>query len=114
MLDQAIGMIRSCAEPLAIYLFSADKEDRRKVMDRTKSGGLCINDLLFHASVSGLPFGGTGRSGMGSYHGRAGFETFTVRKSVMLRSRFPDFDLRYPPYGKWKFGFLKRLLTWLS
>jgi acyl-CoA reductase-like NAD-dependent aldehyde dehydrogenase len=113
-LDEAIGMIQEGTEPLAVYLFSNDSSTCRRVMEGTRSGGVCINDLLFQAALSSLPFGGRGRSGMGSYHGRAGFETFTFSRSVLHRSLFPDSDLRYPPYGRNKFNFLKRLVGFFS
>jgi acyl-CoA reductase-like NAD-dependent aldehyde dehydrogenase len=113
-IDEATGLIGSGKEPLAVYLFSSSREEHRAVIGKTRSGGVCINDLMFQAAVSALPFGGSGFSGMGSYHGRAGFDTFTSRRSVMHRAFFPDMNLRYPPYGPWKFRFLKRLLATFS
>ncbi|NTU68737.1 MAG: aldehyde dehydrogenase family protein [Chlorobiaceae bacterium] len=108
-LAEATDIVRSGSEPLAIYLFSGRSDDLREVEGRTLSGGICCNDLLFHASIHGLPFGGRGMSGMGAYHGRTGFETFTAPRSVLARSPFPDPDLRYPPYGEHKL----RLLRWI-
>ena len=110
-LPQAVRIVREGDEPLAIYLFSRDHDDLRQVEGLTASGGICCNDLLFQASVSGLPFGGRGLSGMGSYHGRAGFETFTSPRSVLVRFPFPDPNLRYPPYGPGKLRLLKRILN---
>lgn len=108
---EALDSIRPGDEPLAIYLFSGRRGDLRLLQERTLSGGICLNDLLFQASIPGLPFGGRGMSGMGAYHGRAGFETFTAPRSVLVRSRFPDPDLRYPPYGEGKMRLLRRIVN---
>ncbi|ABB23188.1 aldehyde dehydrogenase family protein [Pelodictyon luteolum] len=109
-IGEAIGMIRDGEEPLAIYLFSTDRGVQQRVLRETRSGGVCINDLLFQAAVPSLPFGGVGRSGFGAYHGRAGFEEFSTRRSVMKRPIVADMSLRYPPYGNRKFRFLRWLL----
>ena len=113
-LAEATDIVRAGSEPLAVYLFSNRPGDLRQVEERTLSGGICCNDLLFHASIQGLPFGGRGKSGMGAYHGRAGFETFTAPRSVLVRSRFPDPDLRYPPYGEGKLRLLRRIVNLFS
>lgn len=110
-IDAALVTIRSVSQPLALYLFSSDPKLQDKVVRHSCSGGVCINDLLFQASVSRLPFGGIGSSGFGSYHGKAGFDTFSFQRSVLKRSIFPDPDLRYPPYGRRKLRFLKRIVT---
>jgi acyl-CoA reductase-like NAD-dependent aldehyde dehydrogenase len=107
----AVEIVRAGGEPLAIYLFTREPDELRQVEARTVSGGICCNDLLFQASVMGLPFGGRGMSGFGAYHGRAGFETFTSPRSILVRSGFPDPDLRYPPYGSWKLRLLKRIVN---
>jgi acyl-CoA reductase-like NAD-dependent aldehyde dehydrogenase len=113
-LEDAVDTVRSGPESLAVYLFSRSSSEIRMVRDRTRSSGLCCNDLMFQASIPGLPFGGRGESGMGFYHGRAGFETFTVPRSVLLRRGFPDPDLRYPPYSPLKFSLLRRIVTIFS
>lgn len=105
--EEAIALVRSGGEPLAVYLFSPDRRVEELVRERTRSGGLCVNDLLFQAAVPSLPFGGVGRSGFGAYHGRAGFETFSVRRSLMKRPLRPDTRLRYPPYRGLKYRFLR-------
>jgi aldehyde dehydrogenase (NAD+) len=110
-IGEALDVIKRGKEPLAIYLFSSRQDLQNRVLRQTRSGGVCINDLLFHASIPKLPFGGLGRSGFGSYHGKAGFDTFSFQRSVLRRSCYPDPDLRYPPYGILKFRFLKSLLT---
>lgn len=113
-LREAAGIVRAGSEPLALYLFSRDPAELALMEERTVSGGICVNDLLFQASISGLPFGGRGMSGMGSYHGRAGFETFTAPRSVLTRGGWPDPDLRYPPYGERKLRLLKRIINLFS
>ncbi|NTV02815.1 MAG: aldehyde dehydrogenase family protein [Chlorobiaceae bacterium] len=113
-LAEAIDIVRAGGEPLAVYLFSGRAEDIRQVELRTLSGGICCNDLLFQASIHGLPFGGRGMSGIGAYHGRAGFDTFTAPRSILVKSGFPDPDLRYPPYGEWKLRLLKRIVNLFS
>ena len=113
-LSEALDLIRSIDEPLAIYLFSADREVQKRVVAHSRSGGVCINDLFFHAALHRLPFGGLGNSGFGVCHGRAGFETFSFQRSVLCRSYSPDPALRYPPYSWWKFRLLKPLVTFFQ
>lgn len=110
-LDDALAYIRSEKEPLAIYLFSSDPQVQDQVLHHTRSGGLCVNDLLFQAAIHALPFGGFGGSGFGACHGRAGFETFTFQRSVLSRALSPDPDLRYPPYSRQKFDWLRWLMS---
>ncbi|MCF8384012.1 MAG: aldehyde dehydrogenase family protein [Chlorobium sp.] len=110
-LEEALTFIAERDDPLAIYLFSSSRATGKKVLRRTRSGSFCCNDLLFQSAIHTLPFGGTGKSGFGAYHGKAGFETFSLQRSVLFRSVYPDPVLRYPPYGRKKFGFLKRLVT---
>ena len=110
-LGEALGIIRDGQEPLAIYLFSSNRDVQKLVVTHSRSGGVCINDLLFQAAVHDLPFGGLGSSGFGRYHGKAGFETFSSPRSVLQRAIYPDPALRYPPYTSRKLSFLKRLIT---
>lgn len=108
-LDQAIAIINQKPKPLALYLFSNDKQKQQQVLKETSSGGVCLNDTIMHLGVSELPFGGVGDSGMGSYHGKASFDTFSHRKSVLEKSFRFDLDFRYPPY-KNKLDFIKRFI----
>ncbi len=96
--DTAIRFVNDRPKPLAVYLFSRSKDVARRVTAEISSGGTVINHLMFHVLVPQLPFGGVGRSGMGAYHGRWGFETFSHRKSVLTRPTRPDLSLIYPPY----------------
>ena len=113
-LAEAVEQVRSRPDPLAVYLFSRDRAELDYLKSRTRSGGVCCNDLLFQAAIPALPFGGRGVSGIGLYHGKAGFDTFTAPRSVLRRSAFPDPDLRYPPYSARGFSFLKRIFTYFS
>jgi coniferyl-aldehyde dehydrogenase len=99
-LDEAIEYVNSRPRPLALYYFGQDKRDRDKVLERTTSGGASVNETLMHVMVENLPFGGIGPSGMGSYHGEYGFQTFSHRKGVFLQSRYNAARLLRPPYGK--------------
>mgnify|MGYP000857763705 CR=1 FL=1 len=82
----------------------------REVLGRIPFGGGCVNDTVVHLSTSYLPFGGVGASGMGSYHGRASFETFSHPKSILKKGRGPDLPVRYRPYAPWKETLLRKFL----
>ncbi|ACB52028.1 aldehyde dehydrogenase [Crocosphaera subtropica ATCC 51142] len=108
-IEEAIAFINERPKPLAIYLFSNDKKQQQMILENTLSGGVCINDTIMQYGVLTLPFGGIGKSGMGSYHGKASFDIFSHYKSVLKRSFWLETNLRFPPYqGKLKW--LKRLL----
>lgn len=108
-LIDAIALINKLPKPLAIYIFSRNKSLQRQVCSQTSSGGVCINDTLMQFGVSSLPFGGVGDSGIGSYHGKASFDTFSHYKSILNKFFRFDFNLRYPPYGD-KLAMLKKIL----
>jgi aldehyde dehydrogenase (NAD+) len=101
-IDAAVAFVNSGHKPLALYSFSSDDAENATVIERTSSGGACINGTLLHISNPSLPFGGVGESGMGAYHGRFGFETFSHRRSVHVRSTKVDPSLLYPPYTRRK------------
>ncbi len=98
-IDEAITIVNSQPKPLALYLFSQNKNLQQRILQETSSGGVCINDTLMQAAASGLPFGGVGDSGIGRYHGKTSFETFSHYKSVLQRSFLFDIKLRYAPYA---------------
>ena len=108
-LEAGLQQVRSRPKPLALYLFSNDKAAQRRTLQTTSSGSVCFNDVVMQAGASALPFGGVGESGLGSYHGRAGFLTFSHQRSVLERPFWLDLPFRYPPY-KGKLGLVKRLL----
>lgn len=99
-LDEAIGKINSLAHPLALYLFTRKKEIARKVAARCGFGGGCINDTIIHLATSEMGFGGFGESGMGAYHGKEGFRTFSHEKSIVDKKLWLDLPMRYQPYRK--------------
>jgi len=109
-LDDAVDQIKSRPKPLALYLFTKRRSAKRFILENTSSGGLAINDCMAHLAVPGLPFGGIGESGIGSYHGEAGFLTFTHAKSVLDKGTFPDPSLRYPPYTESNRRWARRLM----
>lgn len=108
-ITEAIKLINSKPKPLALYLFSYNQNLHQKVLEQTSSGGICINDTVLQFGVTSLPFGGVGDSGMGSYHGKASFDTFSHYRSILHRNFLVDVKLRYAPY-KGKLAWLKRLL----
>ena len=99
-LDEAIRQINSMPHPLALYLFTSDKKAARKVTARCGFGGGCINDTIIHLATSEMGFGGFGESGMGAYHGKTGFDTFTHYKSIVDKKTWMDLPMRYQPYRK--------------
>jgi aldehyde dehydrogenase (NAD+) len=109
IIEEAIAFVNARPKPLALYLFSQNQRLQAKVLQATNSGGACINDTFMHAATSDLPFGGVGASGIGQYHGKATFDTFSHYKSVLHKSFWLDFDWRYAPY-RGKLATLKRLL----
>jgi len=112
----AIAYVNSKPKPLALYWFGKDQQNMNRVLNETRSGGVTINDTLLHAAVEGLPFGGVGASGMGTYHGKAGFDTFSHHKSILeVRGLFGlnllrGTKLARPPYG----AKVERLLSWIK
>ena len=108
-LEAALQQVRSRPKPLALYLFSNDKTAQQRTLQTTSSGSVCFNDVVMQAGAASLAFGGVGESGLGSYHGRAGFLTFSHQRSVLGRPFWLDLPFRYPPY-KGKLGLVKRLL----
>lgn len=108
-LESAITFVHERPKPLALYLFSKNPQKQAQVLAATSSGGVCINDTIMHLGVTDLPFGGVGPSGMGRYHGKASFDTFSHFKSVLKRSFWLESGLRYPPYAE-KLAWVKRLL----
>jgi len=112
-LTEAIAAVNARPRPLALYFFSTNRTNRRRIIRETSSGGVCFNDTVIQITTPQLPFGGIGQSGMGSYHGRASFDTFTHYRSVMSRSLRLDLPLRYPPY-RTSLRVLKKILRFLN
>ncbi len=108
--SQAVGYIKGGEKPLAAYIFCGSKKRGMKIANSFSFGGGCVNDTVLHLASTRLPFGGVGESGMGCYHGKYGFDTFTHYKSMLVRGTFLDPPLRYRPFGKWKKRILKAVL----
>ena len=109
-LEGAIANLQAMPHPLAFYVFSADRKLAGRIMDRLGFGGGCINDTVMHLATSEMGFGGFGESGMGSYHGKAGFDAFTHYKSILDRKPWPDVPLRYQPYGRFNSWVIRRIM----
>ena len=109
-IHDAIPFINSKAKPLALYLYTKNTQFEQQVLSQTSAGSVGINDGMMFMANPNLPFGGVGNSGMGSYHGKFGFDTFSHLKSVLKRSFLFDVALRYPPFNQSKLKMLKKLL----
>jgi aldehyde dehydrogenase (NAD+) len=109
-LDEAIAFVRSRPKPLALYLFTQDRATEEKVLDSCSFGGGCINDTVIHLATPHMGFGGVGQSGMGSYHGKHSFDTFTHYRSIVRKSTWLDLPFRYFPYTEKKFEIIRRIL----
>lgn len=99
-LEDVVASINAGPRPLAVYPFSHDKAQVQYLIDHVMSGGVSVNDALFHVGQHDLPFGGVGESGMGHYHGREGFETFSKMRPVFYQARWSSLKFLMPPYGK--------------
>ncbi|MEO5628497.1 MAG: coniferyl aldehyde dehydrogenase [Thermomonas sp.] len=108
-LDEAIAHVNANDRPLALYPFSHDRAQVERILGKTLSGGVTVNDTLLHFGINALPFGGIGASGMGAYHGRAGFDAFSKQLPIVWQTRLAGSDLLKPPYSKVD-RFLKLLL----
>jgi aldehyde dehydrogenase (NAD+) len=108
-LDEVIRYIKSKPRPLSLYIFSKSRKTQRMIIDRTMSGSGGINETVVHFINTHLPFGGIGLSGMGRYHGKHSFETFTYKRSFLDKANWIDIRLRYPPY-KGKQGLIKTFI----
>ena len=106
-IDEAVEFVLDRPKPLALYVFSSSDATVQDVVERTSSGGVCVNHCVLHIAPNELPFGGVGPSGMGSYHGKAGFDTFSHAKSVLYKPQKPDPTLLYPPYTPLKTKIIK-------
>ena len=109
-IDEAIAKINSLTKPLALYIFSSSKTNQNKVLNRCQFGGGCINDTIIHIATPNLGFGGLKQSGIGAYHGKIGFDTFTHYKSIVDKKTWLDLPMRYQPYNKFKQFLIKMFL----
>lgn len=109
-IDEAIKKVNSMSKPLALYIFSSSKKNQDAIMSRGNFGGGCINDTLMHISTPKLAFGGIKQSGIGAYHGKVGFDTFTHYKSILNKKTWFDIPARYQPMSKFKYFIIKMFL----
>ncbi len=112
-LSEAIAFVNDRPRPLGLYFFGTNKSEERRVLNETVSGGVTLNDVVFHVTVEDLPFGGVGDSGFGVYHGRDGFKTFSHQKSIFTQSKIDVADLAglRPPYGKKIRNYLRKHIS---
>lgn len=108
-LEQVLEYVNKRDKPLALYYFSENQTNIEKVIQKTSSGGITINDTILHVGTSTLPFGGVGTSGMGSYHGKKSFDTFTHEKSIVKRGTYIEFPFRFAPF-KNKINLLRKVM----
>ena len=108
-LEEAIAFIHSYEKPLACYVFAESREVQRRVLAEVSSGGACINDVVIHLANPRMPFGGVGNSGMGAYHGEAGFHAFSHSKSTMKKGTWLEIPFRNPPFGN-RIDLLRRIM----
>ena len=108
-LEDAVALLNGRPKPLALYLFTADKAHQALVTERCRFGGGCINDVVIHLATSAMGFGGVGESGMGAYHGQAGFDAFSHTKSIVDKKTWLDLPMRYQPYRRNLYSGLLRL-----
>ena len=97
-LDEVIESVNAGEKPLALYVFAEDKAVVRRVTAECSFGGGCVNDTIIHLATSNMGFGGVGESGMGAYHGKTGFDTFSHTKSIVDKKTWLDLPMRYQPY----------------
>ncbi|MDU2393944.1 aldehyde dehydrogenase [Bacillus sp. (in: firmicutes)] len=109
-LEEAIQTINKRPKPLALYVFTEDKQCEEEVLSRLSFGGGCINDTIFHSANSHLPFGGVGNAGIGAYHGKYSFDLFSHHKSIVKKSTKMDVSFVMPPYSEKKMDFIRKFL----
>ena len=108
--NEALSQINDHEKPLSAYLFTDNSEEKESFVTKISFGGGCINDVVMHLSNDYLPFGGVGNSGIGNYHGKFGFETFSHQKSILDRATWGEPDFKYPPYTDKKMNWIKKLM----
>ena len=109
-LEEAVAFVNGRDKPLALYVFSENSDEARRVIDATSSGGVCVNHTIMHIAPPELPFGGVGASGQGRYHGQSGFDALSNLKPVLHKPVKPEVSMMYPPYTKLKSKLLKKLV----
>jgi aldehyde dehydrogenase (NAD+) len=111
-LEEVFSLLRGRPIPLALYAFTRDAGTEARILTEIRSGGACVNDVVSHLLAPGLPFGGLGESGLGAYHGRAGFDAFSHQRAILRRATWLDLPVRYPPQ-QISLAVLKRAMKFL-
>ena len=109
-MDEALAFVNARPKPLAFYIFTQNKSVEQMFLRRASFGGGCVNDTIIHLATSAMGFGGVGNSGMGSYHGKKSFETFSHEKSIVKKYTWLDLPMRYQPYTKQKDKMIRTFL----
>tara|TARA_R100001143_G_scaffold63592_2_gene73075 strand:- start:14309 stop:15676 length:1368 start_codon:yes stop_codon:yes gene_type:complete len=109
--EEVMQKLQDMPSPLALYLFTEDEQFQKDIITHVPFGGGCVNETVSYLANHHLPFGGVGKSGMGSYHGKYSFDTFSREQSILYKSYWPDPDLRYPPYDDKIITWFKRLFS---
>lgn len=109
-LSEAINEVKQLPKPLSCYVFTSDSATKKRILNEISFGGGAVNDSIMHVSNSHLPFGGVGESGIGSYHGEAGFKAFTHYKSILDKPTWLEFNLKYHPHTPGKLALIKKVL----
>lgn len=108
--NQIVNYLIELEKPLSAYLFTNNSEEKEAFTQKLSFGGGCINDVVMHLGNDNLPFGGVGTSGMGNYHGKFGFETFSHQKPILEKATWGEPNIKYPPYSEKKFGWIRKFL----
>jgi len=108
--DAALEYVNSKPHPLALYIFTGDSKLKHKIINSTRSGSVVVNDVMMQAAQMNLPFGGVGQSGMGAYHGKRSFDTFSHQRAILDKTTYFDLSFRYPPYTDKKINTAKLFL----
>ena len=109
--NEIFNIIEKNKNPLALYLFTEDKNFEKEIIEKVSFGGGCVNDTIIHCTSEGLPFGGIGRSGLGNYHGKASFDAFSHQKSIVKSKKIADISMKYPPFDERKFKLIKKVFN---
>ncbi len=109
--NEIFEIIEKNKNPLALYLFTDDNSFEKEIIEKVSFGGGCVNDTIIHCTSDGLPFGGIGRSGLGNYHGKASFDAFSHKKSVVKSKKFADISMKYPPFNEKKLKLIKKVFN---
>jgi aldehyde dehydrogenase (NAD+) len=110
-IDEMIQKVKALSKPLSLYVFSDNKVLKNKIINELSFGGGAVNDAIMHITNPNLPFGGIGDSGIGNYHGEAGFKTFSHEKSIFEKSNWFEPSIKYSPHTSSKLKWLKRLMN---